>query len=167
MWQPVKSINTNLAQFHIFFGCPHMNLQLVLFHILSLEAQCERKKLLSSVLSLWGYHCCRVLLSAGFRRLLSLHFSPFVTLSLSHFPFHSLHEPGFTSMHLFCYLSLSLSLLLCPPMCASVVQSVYIHWPCPHYRHNTAAAGCLSHSRHCLFLTRPTLTHLTKWGGER
>lgn len=78
MCQPVKKINTNFTRFHSYFGRAHMNFQLYAVpHRLNWATVWE-EKLLSSVLSRWGYHCCRVLLSAGFCQLLFLHSSPFL-----------------------------------------------------------------------------------------
>lgn len=115
--------------------CPNVTLHL--FSILSPELVCD-KKLLNTELSSRGYHCWWVLLSAGICPLLSL------LSSLSALCCFSLPEwtQLFYFEHLYSCLSASLSSLLC----ASVVQSVCISWPHPHYRHNTAAAGCLSHS---------------------
>lgn len=105
------------------------------------------KKLLSSVLSPVRLS---LLKSPPISWILSTSISLLLSLSNSPVPL-----PAWTRLYLVdtSLLPSSLSSSLPLPMCASVVQSVYIHWPCPHYRHNTAAAGCLCHRRHCRFLT--------------
>ncbi len=149
------------------FGRPHMNLQLVAAvpHPLTWATVWEGK-LLSSVLSLWGYYCCRVsyqLASVDFHPCTPLPFSH--SLSLSFSPCMNRLYLVFVSVLL--SLSPSVSFPFTVLICVPLSFSLPVYWPCPHYRHNTAAAGCLSHSRHCRFLTRPTITHLMKWGGER
>lgn len=163
MWQPVKGINTLLVELHLFRESPHEPATCTLPHPLS-RATVWEKKLLSSVVSLWGYQSPPIswLLSTSISPLLSLSPTPSVFALF----FTPCMNPALLLPRICIAIYLSLSPFSCPLLCASVVQSVYIHWPCPHYRHNTAAAGCLSHSHHCRFLTRPTRTHLTKWGRE-
>lgn len=118
MWQPVKGIKTLLVEFCIYLESLHMNLQLVLFHISSVEPQCERKSCLAQQFhceAITGVESSYQLASVNFYLSTSLPFSySFCLRSL----LHSLHEPSFTSStHLHSYLSVSLTLFLSSSVC--------------------------------------------------
>lgn len=116
MWQPVKSINIILAEFHMYFACPRVNLQPVLFHIPSLWATVWEKKLLRTALSLRGYHCCK-----SSYQLASVDFYLCTPLSFSHtLPFLPAQTwlyllNASVVLHLFLSLSLPFSFFRCKP----------------------------------------------------
>lgn len=117
------------------------------------------KKLLSSEEAQQSCHCCRAVLSAGFSWLLPL-LSPAHICNVFFTP--CMNSAFSSPQHLYGQIS--------PPLCASIIQPVCIRWPRPHYRHNSAAAGSLSHRHHCRIPTHLALILFRKrreWGGEK
>lgn len=108
------------------------------------------KKLLSSEEAQQSCHCCRVLLSTGFSWLLPL-LSPAYICNVFFTP--CVNPASSSPQHLYGQISPPLF----PPLCASIIQPVCSRWPRPHYRHNSAAAGSLSHRHHCRIPTHLTL----------
>lgn len=108
---PLKSINTNLAEFYIYFSRPHTNLQLALFHILSLEPPCERKSCLAQ------YFLCEAITAVeSSYQLASVDFY----LCTSHTLSFSLSLPAWTRLYLV-YASVLLSPSLPPSSLSSYV----------------------------------------------
>ena len=107
---------------HIYSGRPRMNLRLVLFHIVSLEPQCERRSCLAQ------YFPCEAITALHFSyQLASVDFYLSTPLPFSLSPSHSaVHEPSFTSTtHL--SLSLSLSLSSSPSSYVCLCRSVCLY----------------------------------------